>query len=256
MQQLFGRSDGIVGMPLDDLALRRLYRHPLPTGDSHWLRTNFVATLDGSAQGPDERSGTINTPSDQHVFALQRAHADAVIAGAGTVRKERYRAVDLAPWQQEVRRSEDLSPVPTLVVVTRSLDLSLEMATAPSGSGGRVMIMTTTDHRPEDLRRFEQAGFDLLQVGSGSVDLAAGVDLLVASGYRRLLCEGGATLHHALLAADLLDEMCLTLAPTVIGGPGQRTVVGPLLNDPRAFALEFAMLADDGALFTSYHRHR
>ena len=65
-----------------------------------WLRTNFVATLDGSVQGPDGRSGSINTASDHHVFALHRALADAVVVAGGTARNEGYRAVDLAPWQQ------------------------------------------------------------------------------------------------------------------------------------------------------------
>ena len=66
---------------------------------------NFVTSLDGSVQGPDGRSGSINTASDHHVFALHRALADAVVVGAGTARTEGYRAVDLAPWQQAIRQA-------------------------------------------------------------------------------------------------------------------------------------------------------
>ena len=67
------------------------------------VRSNFVATLDGSIQGLDGRSGSINTDSDHEIFALHRALADVILVGAGTVRGEGYRAVDLQPWQRSLR---------------------------------------------------------------------------------------------------------------------------------------------------------
>ena len=46
------------------------------------MRTNFVSTLDGSGVGADGRSGSINTPADNRVFALQRDLCDAVLVGS------------------------------------------------------------------------------------------------------------------------------------------------------------------------------
>ena len=84
MQLIFGPDAG-APRRVDESELIELYRLPAPEGRG-WLRTNFVMSLDGSVQGPDGRSGTINTASDHHVFALQRALADAVLVGANTVR--------------------------------------------------------------------------------------------------------------------------------------------------------------------------
>lgn len=256
MRQLFARSGDISGAPLDDTALTALYRHRLSDDGGPWLRTNFVTTLDGSVQGSDHRSGTINTPSDHHVFALQRAHADAIIAGAETVRTEGYRAVTLEPWQQQLRAAEGLSPLPALVIISGSLDIDPAVATAGEGSGGPVMIISPEGQRPADLAPLLEAGVEIVQAGTTQVDLAAAIQELARRGYRRLLCEGGAHLHHGLLAADLVDQMCLTTAPVVVGGDGLRTTAGPLFGDSLTFDLDFSLFADDGTYFSSYLRRR
>src|SRR4029450_10927854 len=96
--QLIFSPDGGAPRTLGDTDLVELYRYPAPEGRG-WVRSNFVMSLDGSVQGPDGRSGSINTESDHHVFALQRALADAVLVGANTGRSEGYRAGDLEPGE-------------------------------------------------------------------------------------------------------------------------------------------------------------
>lgn len=85
--------------------------------DGPWLRVNMIATVDGSAQGPDGRSGTINNEVDRRIFQELRASADAILVGAGTARAEGYGPVD--------------TPI---VVVSRSGALPETMAGAPEGS--------------------------------------------------------------------------------------------------------------------------
>ena len=72
---------------LDDPALRAHYA-PLR---APWFRLNFVATVDGSAQGPDGLSESINNPADKRVSTCSDDIADVVIVGAGTARAEGYR---------------------------------------------------------------------------------------------------------------------------------------------------------------------
>ena len=67
-----------------------------------WVRSNFVSTLDGSAVGADGLSGSINTPADNRVFALQRSLCQAVLVGAGTVRAEGYE-FDRAGEKRDIR---------------------------------------------------------------------------------------------------------------------------------------------------------
>lgn len=254
MRLLYSRSDVGASGELDLERVIELYAHPRPTSAAAWLRSNFVATLDGSIQGLDGRSGSINTLSDRWLFALHRAEADAVLVGAGTVRAEGYRAIDLSDWQRDLRSKLGLAPFPLLAVVSGSLDLDPALAADPDT--GPVMIITTEDHLVAERTRFARAGIDVLPVGRGMVDLGAAVDQLAALGWQRLLCEGGPRLHRDLLAGDLVDEMSLTLAPSVVGGEGQRSTTGAALPTARGFELETALLADDGALFTRYRRSR
>jgi riboflavin biosynthesis pyrimidine reductase len=250
VQLIFG-PDGGAPRTLDETDLVELYRQPAPEGRG-WVRSNFVMSLDGSVQGPDGRSGSINTESDHHLFALQRALADAILVGANTVRFEGYRAVDLEPWQLEIREQEGLAPYPMLAIISASADLDPVVATPAEGVGGAVMIITTAGKPADDLEPLRTAGITVLEAEGTTLDLAYIVDQLAGTGFQRLLCEGGPRLHNDLLAAGMLDEVCLTLAPVVVGGQGLRSTSGAALPVPSSFRLHHVLYADDGALFTDY----
>lgn len=84
----------------------------------------------------------------------------------------------------------------------------------------------------------------------GRVDLAALLNSLREDGIKALLCEGGPTLHGALQALGLVDELFLTLAPKLVGGEGPRIVEGVLTETAE---LELAwLLEQDGELFARY----
>lgn len=50
-----------------------------------------------------------------------------------------------------------------------------------------------------------------------SLDAAAAVRALQAAGYEMILCEGGPTLFGALVRANLIDELFLTVSPQLAG---------------------------------------
>lgn len=87
----------------------------------------------------------------------------------------------------------------------------------------------------------------------GRVDLPALLRGLRGEGVRALLCEGGPTLHGALQAEGLVDELFLTIAPKLSGGrEAPRILEGAL---PEVVGLELAwLLESDGELFARYRR--
>lgn len=248
--RLLHHADGRAPAEVSHHDLVDLYRWP-PTGPI--LRSNFAATLDGSVQGLDGRSGSISTASDHEVFALHRALADVILVGAGTVRGEHYRAVDLQPWQRSLRAAEGLAPYPTLVVISGSLRLEPGFATPPYEHGPVIMV-TTGDHGAPVTRPFVEAGVEVLRAPATVIEPAWVLAELATRGHRRILCEGGPTLHRDVLAAGLLDELSLTLAPSAVGGVGYRSTLGEALSSRADFDLRFVLLGDDQALFTSYRR--
>ncbi len=225
--------------PGDDARLAEHYAEPgLP-----WLRANMIATLDGAATGPDGRSGSINGPADHRVFTALRAWADVILVGAGTVRAEGYRAPRTPPALVRARRDRGQADHPTLAVVTGAGDLPDAVL---AGDPAPWVVTTTGAPGLAGLRRRLPRGHVLAY--DGLVDLPATVRALVAAGFRRILTEGGPTLLGALMAADLLDELCLTWSPTLVAGPAPRPVVAPGWLAPPAEARLGGLLHCEGVL--------
>jgi riboflavin biosynthesis pyrimidine reductase len=86
----------------------------------------------------------------------------------------------------------------------------------------------------------------------GRVDLAVLLRSLREEGVRALLCEGGPTLHGALQALGLVDELFLTIAPKLVGGEAPRIIEGVL---PETAELELTwLLEQSGELFARYRQ--
>ncbi|MFF5175843.1 pyrimidine reductase family protein [Micromonospora sp. NPDC000089] len=230
--------------PLDDPELTGLYgRAGRPR-----LRVNFVSSVDGAVTLDGYSAGLSGEP-DKRVFGLLRMLCDGLLVAAGTLRHEGYRAIRLSEPRRAWRRAHGLAEYPTLVVVSRSLALDPAQA-AFADAPVRPVVLTTTDAEPPP-GLTEVA--DLVRRGTGRVDLAAGLGELRRRGLAELLCEGGPHLFGALTAADLVDELCLTVAPLLAGaGPGRITAGEG--SAPRHLPLRHVLAADDGVLMLRYAR--
>lgn len=230
--------DGTAPLPPDaaEQRLADLYAAPhLP-----WVRANMIATLDGAATGADGRSGSINGPADARVFHVLRALADVVVVGAGTVRAEGYRAPRTQDRFVPGRRERGQADHPVLAVVTASGDVPAEVL----DDDPQPWVFTTTGAaHAERLRAHLPA--ERLVLHDGAVDLPGAVAALAGAGLPRILTEGGPSLLGDLLAADVVDELCLTWSPQLVGGPARRVVTGaPWLSPPRDAHLAHLLHAD------------
>jgi riboflavin biosynthesis pyrimidine reductase len=230
--------------PLDDAALTALYGR----ADEPRLRVNFVASLDGAVTVDGYSAGLSGEP-DKRVFGLLRMVCDALVVAAGTLRHEGYRAVRLNETRRAWRRDNGLAEYPTLVVVSRSLDLDPAQA-AFADAPTRPIVLT---HAHADAPPGLTDVVDLLRCGADRVDLAAGLAELHRRGLTQLLCEGGPHLFGALTAADLVDELCLTVSPLLAGAGAGRITAGDT-GPPRQLPLRHVLAADDGVLLLRHAR--
>lgn len=227
------------GSELGDPALAAAYAYR-PTSGRTRTRANMVATLDGAAVGADGRSGSINTGADRKVFALLRALADVILVGAGTARVERYRRPD-RPEPRWARLREGRTPAPAIAVVSASGRLPDRLGVTGASASperpfagrastvrGDAFLITCQAADPPELARASKAlGPDrVLLCGTTRVRLDVALERLADLGLCDVLCEGGPHLLAELTAAGLLDELCLTIAPTLLGGPAPR-ILGP-----------------------------
>ncbi|MFF7991640.1 pyrimidine reductase family protein [Kitasatospora xanthocidica] len=245
-----------LGEPVADPAalesLAAVYAYPEQVNRGRpWLRANMVAGLDGGAK-LDGLSEGLSGDADKRIFGVLRALSDVVLVGAETVRAEGYRPARARKEFAAARAAAGQAPAPAIAVVTRSLHLDL---TAPLFTEPLVRtVVITTEDAPEERRRAVAEVADLVLAGTGTVDLRAGVAALAERGWTRLLTEGGPRLLGQLAAADLLDELCLSLAPLLTGGDAPRILHDAEMPDVQRMRL-VSLIEQKGFLFTRYLRH-
>jgi riboflavin biosynthesis pyrimidine reductase len=243
MRRLLPGVGGSQDAPLDDDGLVEAYR--LPAGRS--LRANFVASLDG-AVAVDGRSRGLGSPGDKRVFDVLRALADVVLVGSGTAATESYGPVRSDSPLGRLRASIGRPPAMPVAVVSRraSLDPTVDLVTAPETP---TILVTCGAADPDRRRALAEAGVDVLVCGDDDVDLTVALDRLAELGHEQVLCEGGPELFRAALAAGLVDELDLSIAPALVAGEAR--LLGSALPDVVRVELG-QLLEEDGMLFARY----
>ena len=236
--------------PVDLPGLVASEPRPAPE-DRPWLAVNMVASIDGAIE-VDGRSGELGGPTDLALFRALREMCDVVLAGAGTVRAEDYGPPVIGDEGRARRRARGQSEVPRLAVVSASLQL--DPAARLFSDPARRPLVVTCASAPDDARRRLAEVADVLVAGDDSVDLGAMARQLRDLGAETVLCEGGPTLNAQLLAADLLDEWCQTIAPLLTAGAAARGTGAVGTGVLRRMRLARAFDDDDGYLLLRYVR--
>jgi len=217
--------------------------------DRPWVLANMISSLDG-AIAIDGVSGGLGGPADKAVFVAIRSVPDVILVGSGTVVAENYRRPQTSPETQELRVSRGQSALPRIAIVSGSL--SIEADHQVFDSDARPMVITH-GQSPLDRRKALSEVADVLVAGDSHVDLSHALRSLKEDGANTVLLEGGPTLNGAMAAADLIDEMSISVAPWLVGGNASRMLAGSHTPDPRSMRLD-RVLHQDGYLFLRYVR--
>lgn len=215
--------------------LADLYAYPSVPADSRpYLRANMIASLDGAASA-DGRTGDLGGPGDRLLFSVLRELADVIVVGARTAVIENYHPVTTGE----------------LFIVSASLNIPPDYATVADAN---TTLITCAAAPPERRRALASAGARIIDCGDSTIDLDAILSLCLQRDFHRVLCEGGPSLLGRFLDADLVDDLCLTIAPLLAGGDAPRIIHSR--NGSAAHGMDSAHLAtdDDGYLYTRWTR--
>lgn len=207
-----------------------------------WVQVNFVSSADGAVE-IDATSAGLSHAADREVFLLGRDLCDVVLVGAGTARAENYRGVRTGAKHVERRRRLGLQDVPPIAVLTKTADLDPASRLFTDTHVPPIIITTATA---------DTTGLDAEVIRVG--DLSEALEKLADRGLCRIDCEGGPGLFADLIAEDLVDQLCLTVAPLLTGGGAGRIAAGPP-SPPRRMELA-SILTDEGYTFLRYRRRR
>lgn len=213
-----------------------------------WLRLNMVASVDGAIR-VEGVSGGLSGAGDRRVFHVLRGLADVILVGAATVRAEGYGPA--RPREGWARLRAGRPPTPPIAVVTRRIDLDLDGPLFTAAEPHARPIVITTAAAPAARLAQARRVAEVIVAGADRVDPRRAVAALHERGLGRILCEGGPVLNGLLAAAGLVDEVCLTVSPLLLGGDAARILDGAPVRTGLTLV---QILEEDGFLFCRYHR--
>jgi riboflavin biosynthesis pyrimidine reductase len=242
------------GSPIDgaDVRLTDFYAYPDDL-QTCWVRGNMIASLDGGATA-NGKAGGLAGAGDRSMFGLMRHSADVILVGAATVRVENYSGAQVPLAARHARQGRGQAEVPPIAVVTRAggLDPSARLFTRTEVPP---LILTST-RSVADTRSRLGAVAEVIDASGPDPDTAdptVVLKILAERGLFRVLTEGGPLLLGSLIENELLDELCLTIAPILVGGASKRTATG--VGNVHTKMRRTHLLSDDeGYLYTRYVR--
>lgn len=200
----------------------------LPDGSKRpYLYFNMVASVDGKTTTIKRNAVGLGSPVDQHLMRRLRLAADAILVGAETFRRDAFVPNTRPALLGERSRYFPDAPHPLGITLSRDGNLPLDkkfFAAEPS----RRVIFLHRDAPPDRVEALaERARIFLLDTDAeGQADLRQMLSIIYEKlGVRRLLCEGGPSLNYALISRGFGDEFFWTLAPKIVGGRENSTLV-------------------------------
>jgi 5-amino-6-(5-phosphoribosylamino)uracil reductase len=152
-----------------------------------------------------------------------RAGCDAILVGAATVRQDNPRLLVRSPARQQERMARGEPPTPVKVTVTGRCDLDPAAQFFTAGDVGK-LVYCASGAVQHACRRL--GGVATVVDGGDPVDLRQVCADLHARGVRRLMVEGGGTVHTQFLTEGLVDELQLVVAPFFVGDSRAPRFVG------------------------------
>lgn len=193
-----------------------------------WLRINMIQSINGSAHGRTQHSDSLTNAIDRMLLKIIRTHADLVLVGAETVRAE--------GWV--------FSGAKKVAIVTRTGHFGGE--NIPEASREKLIVIAPQS-RHDSVTKALGKLVDVIAVEdkNGTISAQSLMAELRNRGFHSIVCEGGPTMNAHLIAAEQIDEICLTFSSCLSGSE-----IRAFSGVDRALTLEQLMIAEDSSLYS------
>ncbi len=212
--------------------------------DRPYILLSCSTSIDGYIGNGSARLPLSNDADFDRVDAV-RASCDAILVGAGTVRTDNPRLLVRSQVRREERAARGLPHSPAKVTVTDRVDLDPDADFFATGDCEKLVYCPT--HRVAGARARLGPAATVVD-GGAPVRMRVISEDLAARGVRRLMVEGGGTMHTQFLTENLADELQLVVAPVFVGDSGAPRFVGdgrfPWNPDRRATLAETRQIGD------------
>ncbi|RJO77017.1 deaminase [Nocardia panacis] len=183
---------------------------------------SVAVSIDGYIDDDSDARLILSDAADLDRVDRLRAAADAILIGAGTLRRDNPRLLVNNAARRAARLAEGRAEYPIKIVVSARGDLAPELRFWHTG--GEKLVYTTNFGAA---RLSGLTGLaEIVSLGT-EIDLGALLDDLGRRGIARLLVEGGTSMHTQFLAGDLADELRMAVAPILVGATAAPRFVDP-----------------------------
>lgn len=190
-----------------------------------FVRVKLAMSLDGKTALQSGESQWITGPKARQDVQYLRAQADAILTGSGTVLADnpslnvRLSAAELG-IETPVRQ-------PLRVVLDTKLKTPIDAKLLKLV--GDTLIYTCAD-AADKISNLQKAGAIIHPFSAPRIELSAVLDDLANREINEVHVEAGATLCGALIAEQLVDELIIYMAPTLLGGDARSLLALPQLQ--------------------------
>jgi 5-amino-6-(5-phosphoribosylamino)uracil reductase len=180
-------------------------------------------SIDGYLDSAGDERLILSNDADLDRVDEVRAGCDAILVGATTVRNDNPRLVVRCPERRLDRVSRGLKPSPLKVTVTCGARLDPGSRFFTTGESEKLVYTPSSAFGGARSRLGASA---TIVDGGRRVSMCSVASDLAARGVRRLMVEGGGSIHTQFLAENIADELQLVVAPFFVGDSRARRFVG------------------------------
>ena len=182
--------------------------------DRPYVLVSCATSIDGYIDDTTDQRLLLSNKDDLDRIDAVRAECDAILVGARTIRLDNPRLLVRSPQRRDSRVARGLPASPTKVTVTGRGDLDPAARFFTTGDTDKIVYCATA---AVDRTRERLGGVATVVDGGDPVEPEWALADLAARGVRRLMVEGGGTIHTQFLTAGLADELHLVVAPFFLG---------------------------------------